>query len=88
MFLFFFRLFEVQYLYNFVTKLKLKKVKVAYIFLVAIQINKKPVSRATVSLIAKVIPYHVERLEFGSELDGSADFFQMFWPVVLSHKVR
>jgi hypothetical protein len=35
-----------------------------------------------------VIPYHVERLEFGSELDGSEDFFQMFWPVVLSHKVQ
>ena len=24
---------------------------------------------------------------FGTEIDGSNDFFQMFWPIVLSHKI-
>ena len=32
------------------------------------------------------IPYHLERMEFGTELDGTQDFFQMFWPIMLSHK--
>ena len=26
-------------------------------------------------------------MEFGVEMDGSQDFFQMFWPVVVSHKM-
>jgi len=33
------------------------------------------------------IPYHLESLDFGTEIDGSQDFFQMFWPVVVSHKI-
>jgi Inward rectifier potassium channel C-terminal domain len=27
------------------------------------------------------------RMEFGAELDGSQDFFQMFWPTILAHKI-
>jgi hypothetical protein len=26
-------------------------------------------------------------MEFGAELDGSQDFFQMFWPTILAHKI-
>ena len=26
-------------------------------------------------------------MEFGAEIDGTEDFFQMFWPTVLSHKI-
>ena len=26
-------------------------------------------------------------MEFGAELDGSQDYFQMFWPTILSHKI-
>ena len=26
-------------------------------------------------------------MDFGVEIDGSSDFFQMFWPVVVSHKI-
>ena len=26
-------------------------------------------------------------MEFGVEMDGTQDFFQMFWPVVVSHKI-
>ena len=26
-------------------------------------------------------------MEFGAELDGSEDFFQMFWPTIISHKI-
>ena len=33
------------------------------------------------------IPYHLQRMEFGAEIDGTEDFFQMFWPTVLSHKI-
>jgi hypothetical protein len=33
------------------------------------------------------IPYHLERMEFGTELDGTQDFFQMFWPITVSHKI-
>ena len=25
-------------------------------------------------------------MEFGAEIDGTEDFFQMFWPTVLAHK--
>ena len=30
------------------------------------------------------IPYHFISMDFGVEMDGSQDFFQMFWPVVVS----
>ena len=33
------------------------------------------------------IPYHFISMDFGVEIDGSQDFFQMFWPVVVSHKI-
>jgi len=33
------------------------------------------------------IPYHLQRMEFGAEIDGTEDFFQMFWPTVLCHKI-
>ena len=26
-------------------------------------------------------------MDFGTEIDGSNDFFQMFWPIVLAHKI-
>ena len=26
-------------------------------------------------------------MDFGAELDGSEDFFQMFWPTIISHKI-
>jgi hypothetical protein len=35
----------------------------------------------------QVIPYHLESMAFGVELDGSEDFFQMFWPTIISHKI-
>ncbi|XP_023343757.1 inward rectifier potassium channel irk-1 [Eurytemora carolleeae] len=35
----------------------------------------------------EIIPYHLQRMEFGAELDGSQDYFQMFWPTILSHKI-
>ena len=33
------------------------------------------------------IPHHLYSIEFGTDLDGTQDFFQMFWPVVVSHKI-
>ena len=33
------------------------------------------------------IPYYLNAMEFGVEMDGTQDFFQMFWPVVVSHKI-
>ena len=29
----------------------------------------------------------MESMDFGTEIDGSNDFFQMFWPIVISHKI-
>ena len=26
-------------------------------------------------------------MDFGTEIDGSQDFFQMFWPIIVSHKI-
>ena len=26
-------------------------------------------------------------MDFGSEIDGTQDFFQMFWPIIVSHKI-
>jgi hypothetical protein len=37
--------------------------------------------------LVQEIPYHLMRMEFGTELDGSQDFFQMFWPTILAHKI-
>jgi len=33
------------------------------------------------------IPYHLAQMEFGSELDGSCDYIQPFWPLVVAHKI-
>ena len=33
------------------------------------------------------IPHHLCAIEFGTDLDGSQDFFQLFWPLVLAHKI-
>ena len=38
-------------------------------------------------LFVQDIPYHLISMDFGVEMDGSQDFFQMFWPVVVSHKI-
>merc|ERR550532_3958985 len=35
----------------------------------------------------EVIPYHLESMDFGTELGGDQDFFQMFWPTIISHKI-
>ena len=35
----------------------------------------------------QAIPYHLESMDFGSEIDGTQDFFQMFWPIIVSHKI-
>ena len=34
----------------------------------------------------EVIPHHLFAIGFGTGLDGSQDFFQMYWPIVLSHR--
>lgn len=39
------------------------------------------------ALMLQEIPYHLVSMDFGVEMDGSQDFFQMFWPVVVSHKI-
>ena len=39
----------------------------------------------TISL--QIIPYHLESMDFGTEIDGTEDFFQMFWPIIVSHKI-
>ena len=33
------------------------------------------------------IPHHLFAIEFGTDLDGTQDFFQLFWPIVLSHRI-
>jgi len=35
----------------------------------------------------EVIPYHLAQMEFGSELDGTCEQIQPFWPLVVSHKI-
>ena len=35
----------------------------------------------------ETIPYHLEGMDFGTEIDGTEDFFQMFWPIIVSHKI-
>ena len=35
----------------------------------------------------QTIPYHLEGMDFGAEIDGTEDFFQMFWPIIVSHKI-
>ena len=32
------------------------------------------------------IPHHLFAIGFGTDLDGTQDFFQMYWPMVLSHR--
>ena len=29
----------------------------------------------------------MKSIDFGAEIDGTEDFFQMFWPVTVSHKI-
>jgi len=33
------------------------------------------------------IPYHLASMAFGSNLDGTTDYIQPFWPIMLSHKI-
>ena len=35
----------------------------------------------------ETIPHHLYSIEFGTDLDGTQDFFQLFWPLVLSHRI-
>ena len=34
----------------------------------------------------EVIPHHLFAIGFGTDFNGSQDFFQMYWPIVLSHR--
>jgi len=34
------------------------------------------------------IPHHLYSIEFGTDLDGTQDFFQLYWPLVLSHRIN
>ena len=42
---------------------------------------------STMQFILQIIPYHLESMDFGTEIDGTEDFFQMFWPIIVSHKI-
>jgi len=33
------------------------------------------------------LPYGLKRIEFGADLDASQEYFQMLWPVTISHKI-
>jgi len=44
--------------------------------------------RREVTAEGEEIPYHLQRMEFGAEIDGTEDFFQMFWPTILSHRIN
>jgi len=33
------------------------------------------------------VPYSLRKIDFGSELDASSEYFQMLWPVTISHKI-
>jgi len=35
----------------------------------------------------ETVPYHLAQMEFGSELDGSCDYIQPFWPIVVAHRI-
>ena len=35
----------------------------------------------------EIIPYMMERMQFGSQLDGSEEYLQLLWPMVVSHKI-
>ena len=35
----------------------------------------------------ETVPYHLAQMEFGSELDGSCDSIQPFWPIVVAHRI-
>ena len=41
------------------------------------------------SLLTSVqeIPYHLASMAFGSNLDGTTEYIQPFWPIMLSHKI-
>jgi len=33
------------------------------------------------------IPYHLASMTFGSNIDGTTDYIQPFWPIIVSHKI-
>jgi len=35
----------------------------------------------------EAIPYHLASMSFGSNMDGTVDYIQPFWPIVVSHKI-
>jgi len=43
--------------------------------------------RKSVTDEGEEIPHHLFAIEFGTDLDGTQDFFQLFWPIVLSHRI-
>jgi len=45
------------------------------------------VVRREVTAEGEEIPHHLWAIEFGTDLDGTQDFFQLFWPIVLSHRI-
>jgi len=43
--------------------------------------------RKSVTEEGEEIPHHLFAIEFGTDMDGTQDFFQLFWPIVLSHRI-
>lgn len=43
--------------------------------------------RRSITEEGEEIPHHLFAIEFGTDLDGTQDFFQLFWPIVLSHRI-
>ena len=35
----------------------------------------------------ETIPYMMERIQFGSQLDGSEETLQLLWPMTVAHKI-
>lgn len=35
----------------------------------------------------ELIPYNLQRIEFGAGVEGSEEYFQMIWPLTLSHRI-
>ena len=34
-----------------------------------------------------MIPYMMERIQFGSQMDGTEEYLKLLWPMVVSHKI-
>jgi hypothetical protein len=43
-------------------------------------------NRVKMCCLVQAVPYHLQRMEFGTEFNGTVNSFQMFWPIVIAHK--